>query len=126
MPDRPGPGVPRAPRAVRPGQRGGEREMEAQDELASRLSVLQDEALDAIDDEYSQPLVRLVDAILADAVKREASDIHFEPEESFLRIRYRIDGVLRQIRSLHKTYWSAIAVRLKVMAGSVAITNGRT
>lgn len=67
-------------------------------------------------DEYSQPLVRLVDAILADAVKREASDIHFEPEESFLRIRYRIDGVLRQFRTLHKKYWSGIAVRLKVMA----------
>jgi len=67
-------------------------------------------------DEYSQPLVRLVDVMLSDAVKRGASDLHFEPEESFLRIRYRIDGVLRQIRSLHKTYWSAIAVRLKVMA----------
>jgi len=73
-------------------------------------------SLDAIDDEYSQPLVRLVDAILADAVKREASDIHFEPEEGFLRLRYRIDGVLRQIRSLHKDYWSAIVVRLKVMS----------
>ncbi|MGH1440511.1 MAG: GspE/PulE family protein [Cellvibrionaceae bacterium] len=66
--------------------------------------------------EYNQPLVRLVDAILADAVKREASDIHFNPEESFLRLRYRMDGVLAQIRSLHKDYWSAIAVRLKVMA----------
>ncbi len=66
--------------------------------------------------EYSQPLVRLVDALLSDAVKREASDIHFEPEKGFLRIRYRIDGVLQQIRSLHKNYWSAIAVRLKVMS----------
>lgn len=74
------------------------------------------QSLDAIDDEYSQPLVRLVDAILADAVKREASDIHFEPEEGFLRLRYRIDGVLRQIRSLHKDYWGAIVVRLKVMS----------
>ncbi|PCJ85217.1 MAG: hypothetical protein COA54_11740 [Thiotrichaceae bacterium] len=72
-------------------------------------------SLDATEDEYSQPLVRLVDAILADAVKRAASDIHFEPEEGFLRLRYRIDGVLRQIRSLHKDYWSAIVVRLKVM-----------
>lgn len=67
-------------------------------------------------EEYSQPLVRLVDVMLADAVKRGASDMHFEPEANFLRIRYRIDGVLRQIRSLHKNYWSAIAVRLKVMA----------
>ena len=67
--------------------------------------------------EHSQPVARLVDALLADAVKHNASDIHFEPEQGFLRFRYRIDGVLRQIRSLHKNYWSALAVRLKVMAG---------
>src|SRR5512146_83713 len=67
-------------------------------------------------DEYSQPVVRLISALLADAVERSASDIHFEPEQNFLRIRYRIDGVLRQIRSLHKTYWPAMAVRIKVMA----------
>ncbi|MEE8320464.1 MAG: ATPase, T2SS/T4P/T4SS family [Gammaproteobacteria bacterium] len=75
------------------------------------------QSLDAESDEYSQPVVRLVNALLTDAVKRGASDIHFEPEDGFLRFRYRIDGVLRQIRSLHKDYWSAIAVRLKVMAG---------
>ncbi|MDT8452262.1 MAG: GspE/PulE family protein [Gammaproteobacteria bacterium] len=74
------------------------------------------QSLDAVEDEYSQPLIRLVDAILADAVKRDSSDIHFEPEDGFLRLRYRIDGVLRQIRSLHKDYWSAIVVRLKVMS----------
>ena len=67
--------------------------------------------------EYSQPVVRLVDAILTDAVKREASDIHFEPETGFLRIRYRIDGMLRQVRSLHQSYWPAMAVRIKVMSG---------
>src|SRR5262245_9778301 len=74
------------------------------------------QSLQAAGDEYSQPVVRLVSALLADAVERNASDIHFEPEASFLRIRYRIDGVLRQIRSLHKTYWPAMAVRIKVMA----------
>jgi type II secretory ATPase GspE/PulE/Tfp pilus assembly ATPase PilB-like protein len=68
-------------------------------------------------DEYSQPVVRLIDALLTDAVKREASDIHFEPEANFLRIRYRIDGLLRQIRALHKSYWPAMAVRIKVMCG---------
>ncbi|VAW68968.1 Type II secretion system protein E [hydrothermal vent metagenome] len=74
------------------------------------------DSLDVEGDAYSQPLVRLVDAILADAVKHGSSDIHFEPEEGFLRLRYRIDGVLRQVRSLHKDYWSAIVVRLKVMS----------
>jgi type II secretory ATPase GspE/PulE/Tfp pilus assembly ATPase PilB-like protein len=78
---------------------------------------LDDTPLDAEAREYSQPVVRLVNALLADAVKRGASDIHFEPEEGFLRFRYRIDGVLRQVRSLHRHYWAAIAVRLKVMAG---------
>jgi type IV pilus assembly protein PilB len=73
-------------------------------------------SLQSVSDEYSQPLVRLMDAILADAVQQNASDIHFEPEEFFLRIRYRIDGILRQIRSLHKTYWPAMVVRLKVMS----------
>ena len=67
--------------------------------------------------QYSHPLVRLVDSILADAVKRNASDIHFEPEERFLRLRYRIDGVLRQISCLHKDYWPAILVRIKVISG---------
>ena len=68
-------------------------------------------------DEYSQPVVRLINALITDAVKREASDLHFEPEASFLRIRYRIDGILRQIRALHKSYWPAMAVRIKVISG---------
>ncbi|HMM46430.1 MAG TPA: ATPase, T2SS/T4P/T4SS family [Thiobacillaceae bacterium] len=68
-------------------------------------------------EEYTQPVVRLVGALLTDAVKREASDIHFEPEHAFLRIRYRVDGVLEQVRSLHKTYWPGILVRLKVLSG---------
>jgi len=60
--------------------------------------------------------VRLISALLADAVERGASDLHFEPEQNFLRIRYRIDGVLRQVRSLHSSFWPAMVVRLKVMA----------
>lgn len=67
--------------------------------------------------DYRSPMVRLVDAILTDAVHRTASDLHFEPEALFLRIRYRIDGKMVQIRSIHRDYWSAIAVRLKIMSG---------
>ena len=66
---------------------------------------------------YSHPIVRLTDALISDAVSRNASDIHFEPEEQFLRIRYRIDGVLRPVRSLAKINWMAILVRLKVISG---------
>jgi general secretion pathway protein E/type IV pilus assembly protein PilB len=67
-------------------------------------------------DQYTQPMVRLVNALLVDAVKRGASDIHFEPEYAFLRIRYRIDGVLETVRSLHKTYMPGITVRVKVVS----------
>jgi len=67
--------------------------------------------------EFSQPVVRLIDALLTEAVQQAASDIHFEPESSFLRIRYRVDGVLRQVRSLHKSFWPAMVVRMKVMSG---------
>ncbi len=74
------------------------------------------QSLGAGGDEYTQPMVRLVNALLVDAVKRGASDIHFEPEYAFLRIRYRIDGVLEMVRSLHKTYMPGITVRIKVIS----------
>ncbi len=61
-------------------------------------------------------MVRLVNALLVDAVKRGASDIHFEPEFAFLRIRYRIDGVLETVRSLHKTFLPGVTVRIKVVS----------
>ncbi len=75
------------------------------------------ESLGSADGGYTQPIVRLIDALVGDAVSRRASDIHFEPEQGFVRIRYRIDGVLRQIRALHAKYWSAMLVRIKVMSG---------
>ncbi len=71
----------------------------------------------AANDEVTQPLVRLVNALLGDAVKRRASDIHLEPEDGFIRVRYRIDGVLQQVSTIHKKFWSAMVVRIKVMAG---------
>lgn len=67
-------------------------------------------------DGSSPPTIRLVNAILVDGIKKNASDIHFEPEGPFMRLRYRIDGILTQISTLHTTYWPSICVRLKVMA----------
>jgi len=66
---------------------------------------------------YTHPLVRLIDAILLDAVKMGASDIHLEPEAPTLRLRYRIDGVLSQIRTFHKEHWAAMLQRLKIISG---------
>lgn len=73
--------------------------------------------LDGQEEGYTNPTVRLVNALLVDAIKRGASDIHFEPEGSFLRLRYRVDGTLQQVRSFHRDYWPAMLVRMKIMAG---------
>jgi general secretion pathway protein E/type IV pilus assembly protein PilB len=73
--------------------------------------------LDGREEGYVNPTVRLVNVLLVDAIKQGCSDIHFEPEGSFLRLRYRIDGALQQIRSFHRDYWPAILVRLKIMSG---------
>jgi len=63
------------------------------------------------------PTVRLVNAIILDAVKSGASDLHFEPEGLFVRLRYRLDGVMTQVRAFHKAYWPSVCVRLKIMSG---------
>jgi type IV pilus assembly protein PilB len=73
--------------------------------------------LDGRAEGYVNPTVRLVNALLVDATKAGASDIHFEPEGAFLRLRYRIDGQMVQIRSFHRDYWPAMAVRIKIMSG---------
>lgn len=73
--------------------------------------------LDGRQEGYVNPTVRLVNSLLVDAIKSGASDIHFEPEETFLRLRYRIDGQMTQVRSFHRDYWNAIVVRIKIMAG---------
>jgi len=65
---------------------------------------------------YVHPLVRLVNAIMLDGVKTGASDLHFEPEGAFVRLRYRIDGVMQQIRTFHKDHWPAISHRIKIMS----------
>lgn len=62
------------------------------------------------------PVTQLVNLILLQAVKQGASDIHFEPSESLLRVRYRIDGVLYEQASPPKHLQDALISRLKVMA----------
>ncbi len=94
------------------------REMEALRNDEEELTKLNDQ------DNYTNPTVRLIDSLLVDAIRAGASDIHFEPEGSFVRLRYRIDGTLRLIRSFHKDYWSAIVVRVKIMS-DMNITESR-
>ncbi|MGA2856070.1 MAG: type IV-A pilus assembly ATPase PilB [Candidatus Sulfotelmatobacter sp.] len=62
------------------------------------------------------PVVKLVNVVLSDAVKRGASDIHIEPYEKEFRVRFRIDGVLQSIMSPPMKLKDAITSRLKIMA----------
>jgi type IV pilus assembly protein PilB len=63
------------------------------------------------------PVVTLVNAILADAARRRASDIHIEPYEKAFRVRFRVDGVLHEIMSPPMRLKNPLVSRLKVMAG---------
>ena len=62
------------------------------------------------------PVVRIVNQLLREAVSDRASDVHFEPEEGRLRVRYRIDGVLQDVASLPKNSQAGLISRIKVMA----------
>jgi type IV pilus assembly protein PilB len=63
------------------------------------------------------PVVRFINKVLLDAIRKGASDIHFEPYESKYRIRYRLDGLLKQMASPPLQMSRRISSRLKVMAG---------
>jgi type IV pilus assembly protein PilB len=64
----------------------------------------------------STPVVKLVNSIVIDAIKRGASDIHIEPYEKILRVRYRIDGVLQETMSPPRRIAAALASRIKVLS----------
>lgn len=69
-----------------------------------------------ISDAKISPIPRLVEAIMAQSIRLDASDIHFEPDEYFVRVRIRIDGVLMNKISFHVKYWNPVCVRLKIMS----------
>ena len=62
------------------------------------------------------PVVRLVNMVLAQAIKDRASDIHIEPEEDSIRVRYRVDGILREVFSPPKNLQAAIISRIKILS----------
>jgi general secretion pathway protein E len=74
------------------------------------------EEYDLLDPRHRSPVVRLINLVLAEAIKRGASDVHFEPRESDLRIRYRIDGVLQERNLPTREHRNELITRLKVMA----------
>jgi type IV pilus assembly protein PilB len=72
--------------------------------------------LDADDGVSDVPLVRLVNSILFQAAEDGASDIHFEPQEDALVVRFRIDGVLQEMQRIPKRLMPGVTTRLKVLA----------
>ncbi len=84
-------------------------ELEAEDDGTLNLAALEKAAEEA-------PVIRLVNYILTDSVRRGASDIHLEPYEKEYRVRYRIDGLLQHIMSPPLKLRDAIVSRVKIMA----------
>ncbi|MBQ8084656.1 MAG: Flp pilus assembly complex ATPase component TadA [Lachnospiraceae bacterium] len=99
---------------------GNHQAMEAAE--AYRKEREQDMLSQAEEDEYNadienSPIVLLVKQILEGGVRQRASDIHIEPLETSVRVRYRIDGVLKQVMSYDYSLLSGICARLKIMGG---------
>jgi type IV pilus assembly protein PilB len=82
------------------------------------LSIIEEEDEADIGESVADeaPIVKLVNSLIADAVRKGASDIHVEPYEKLVRVRFRIDGVLHEMMSPPFKFKSAIISRLKIMA----------
>jgi len=62
------------------------------------------------------PIVKFVNSVISDAIKMGASDIHIEPQENSLVVRYRVDGIMREIMRADKNIHAAVASRIKIMS----------
>ena len=81
-------------------------------EVASELS----EPEDLLESDDDAPIIRLINALITEAIKENASDIHVEPFETRLSIRFRVDGVLREVLEPPRQIASLLCSRIKVMA----------
>ncbi|OQB13981.1 MAG: Type II secretion system protein E [Candidatus Omnitrophica bacterium ADurb.Bin205] len=82
------------------------------------------ELSNALEESGKAPIVKLVDLMLNQALKKRASDIHIEPEHGCLRIRYRIDGALHDVFKIPKAKQNAVLARLKIIS-NLDITENR-
>lgn len=71
---------------------------------------------DSSDTEQKVPIINLVNTVIQQAINDRASDIHIEPDEELIRVRYRIDGILNELMKAPKTIQSELLSRLKIMA----------
>jgi general secretion pathway protein E len=81
-------------------------------EVAQQLS----EPEDLLENDDDAPIIRLINALLSEAIKENASDIHIEPFESRLVVRFRVDGVLREVLQPRRVLAPLLVSRIKVMA----------
>lgn len=73
--------------------------------------------MDLTDDVQAAPAVRLTNSIINQAIATNASDIHIEPFENYVAVRYRVDGVLFESNRIPQSLYSAVSTRIKIMAG---------
>jgi type IV pilus assembly protein PilB len=85
--------------------------VEGEEEISAKVDVF--ELKESADE---APVVRLINMILVDAIRRGASDIHLEPYEKVFRVRFRVDGVLHEIMTPPKRLEAALTSRVKIMA----------
>jgi general secretion pathway protein E len=91
---------------------------EAHEDFAAIASEISAEPADLLDSKDDAPIVRLVDSLLQQAVKERASDIHIEPFEREIRVRFRCDNVLYEpVSSLPKALLPSIVSRIKILGG---------
>ena len=69
-----------------------------------------------VEESQKAPIVRIIDLMIGDALRNRASDIHIEPEDNGVRVRFRIDGALYDTYNLPKKHQNAVLVRLKIMS----------
>ena len=81
-----------------------------------RLMQDMPEITDLLDTQDGAPVIRMINALLTQAARDEASDIHIEPYESHSVVRYRVDGTLRDVVSPRKALHGALVSRIKIMA----------
>ncbi len=79
---------------------------------------------DLLDSEDDAPIIRLINAMLTEAIKEKASDIHIETYERHLQIRFRVDGVLREILRPQRRLAALLISRIKVMASRTLPKSG--
>ncbi|MFA7369166.1 MAG: ATPase, T2SS/T4P/T4SS family, partial [Kiritimatiellales bacterium] len=84
-------------------------EVEIDNQISVELDQLKDRANDV-------PVIRFVNLLLLEAIRDRASDIHFEPAEKYVAVRFRIDGVLREVTPPPRAIYAAIATRIKILS----------